>query len=281
MRRFSYASYSAIALAVAALASVAGPALASGRGIQADDPRVSPVPVAGCTLGSACTGINLPGGTYGGYVNDDGSLIRFFADTKLFVYKEGVVSFGTALPSTASLASGTASLGSGNWFAPAFGAPTDVLTYDDGNGQLRINWGPHVGDILPGYVPPEPDPITGFVEPPPRIQALFQMVIFDRNFGFPPLDVFAVFNYDGGVVPGGRNVAYSYRPFDVDPLLTGPNPNDGRDDFFQLAYSGGFGAGPGDTGGVPEPAAWALMLLGFGAMGAVLRRARPRALTVA
>jgi hypothetical protein len=26
------------------------------------------------------------------------------------------------------------------------------------------------------------------------------------------------------------------------------------------------------TGGVPEPASWALMLIGFGAMGAVLRR---------
>jgi hypothetical protein len=29
--------------------------------------------------------------------------------------------------------------------------------------------------------------------------------------------------------------------------------------------------------GVPEPASWALMLVGFGGMGALLRRRRPRA----
>ena len=35
-------------------------------------------------------------------------------------------------------------------------------------------------------------------------------------------------------------------------------------------------AGP-PAGGIPEPAAWALMILGFGGAGAALRRARPRA----
>jgi len=32
----------------------------------------------------------------------------------------------------------------------------------------------------------------------------------------------------------------------------------------------------GDTGPVPEPGAWALMILGFGAAGAMLRRRRMR-----
>ncbi|MFI4965908.1 MAG: PEPxxWA-CTERM sorting domain-containing protein [Caulobacterales bacterium] len=32
-----------------------------------------------------------------------------------------------------------------------------------------------------------------------------------------------------------------------------------------------------DVAGVPEPASWALMLMGFGGMGALLRRRRPRA----
>lgn len=36
----------------------------------------------------------------------------------------------------------------------------------------------------------------------------------------------------------------------------------------------GRGASRGGTGGVPEPASWALMLVGFGALGAVLRRRR-------
>ncbi|WP_293906964.1 PEPxxWA-CTERM sorting domain-containing protein [Phenylobacterium sp.] len=36
---------------------------------------------------------------------------------------------------------------------------------------------------------------------------------------------------------------------------------------------------PGGTGGVPEPASWALMLVGFGGLGAMLRRRRRVALT--
>lgn len=36
-----------------------------------------------------------------------------------------------------------------------------------------------------------------------------------------------------------------------------------------------YGAGSFIAGGVPEPGAWALMIMGFGAMGAVLRRRRP------
>ncbi|MGZ3376499.1 MAG: PEPxxWA-CTERM sorting domain-containing protein [Phenylobacterium sp.] len=44
-----------------------------------------------------------------------------------------------------------------------------------------------------------------------------------------------------------------------------------------------FGQGGFDRGtlGVPEPAAWALMILGFGAVGAALRRRRSEALTPA
>lgn len=34
------------------------------------------------------------------------------------------------------------------------------------------------------------------------------------------------------------------------------------------------GGGGGGTGGVPEPASWALMILGFGGVGAVVRRRR-------
>ncbi len=36
----------------------------------------------------------------------------------------------------------------------------------------------------------------------------------------------------------------------------------------------GFLSGVGAAGGVPEPGAWALLLLGFGGVGAALRRRR-------
>ncbi|MDZ4371485.1 MAG: FxDxF family PEP-CTERM protein [Phenylobacterium sp.] len=43
------------------------------------------------------------------------------------------------------------------------------------------------------------------------------------------------------------------------------------------SYSGVITFMPTVTGAVPEPGAWALMILGFGGAGAVLRRARARA----
>ena len=47
-------------------------------------------------------------------------------------------------------------------------------------------------------------------------------------------------------------------------VVAGPNGNNG--------FTGNIGGGGG--GGVPEPATWGLMLLGFGGMGAMLRNRR-------
>ena len=44
--------------------------------------------------------------------------------------------------------------------------------------------------------------------------------------------------------------------------------------------SGGAITVPGATGGVPEPTTWAMMILGFGAMGAAMRRTRATRLRV-
>ena len=48
-------------------------------------------------------------------------------------------------------------------------------------------------------------------------------------------------------------------------------------DIGNASYSGVITFMPGSTGAVPEPGAWALMILGFGGAGAVLRRARGQA----
>jgi hypothetical protein len=58
---------------------------------------------------------------------------------------------------------------------------------------------------------------------------------------------------------------------DLDTLFPG-NPGYSHITFFDTQNGGGTG---GDGGGaVPEPSTWAMMLLGFGAMGMAMRRRR-------
>jgi hypothetical protein len=57
----------------------------------------------------------------------------------------------------------------------------------------------------------------------------------------------------------------------------GTSPTENQQGGSCTADCGGFGGG----GGVPEPATWALMLLGFGGLGAVLRRRRAGSPSVA
>jgi hypothetical protein len=71
------------------------------------------------------------------------------------------------------------------------------------------------------------------------------------------------------------------------PTTGGGDPGDGGEpsvpvDPFSPSGPGGHGEAPDSLppGGVPEPAAWALMILGFGAMGCALRRRRGLAATL-
>lgn len=80
--------------------------------------------------------------------------------------------------------------------------------------------------------------------------------------GYPDGDTTAVRGPAGGVVPT------TLATFDGSAYDDTPGA-------YQITFAG-VTFGPAATGGVPEPATWAMMLMGFGAIGAGLRRRRTR-----
>ncbi|WP_372784404.1 PEPxxWA-CTERM sorting domain-containing protein [Phenylobacterium sp.] len=84
-----------------------------------------------------------------------------------------------------------------------------------------------------------------------------------------------------GTVLASINIPYSSAPSGPFSLVTGMNLGAGyysvsnfignisTDPQYQLNF-----AFPAGTGGIPEPAAWALMVLGFGSVGALMRNRR-------
>jgi len=232
----------AIASMLVVALGAAGSSMAGTRPIQVDDPNTPAINFTPCTLGvTGCVGIDAFSAEFAGRFSASG-------DTTLYVYREGVVSFGAELPDGASLAGGTASLGTGNWFAPSFGTPIDVQVFHDpiADGQYRINWS-NGGDPL------------------------FQVFIFDDIFDDPTT---AIIGLNGDVQPGSV-IAYNYTPFGwVPPDGFTPKAIDPNIDPILLDEPSSFNTGLGPSLGTPEPATWAMMVLGFGALGAVLRRRR-------
>jgi hypothetical protein len=111
---------------------------------------------------------------------------------------------------------------------------------------------------------------------------------FDNQFNYYDLD--GVTLSDTVHVYGTAGDGFFWIDFRSDPELAGPLPDGGHfieDGSFQPAvYPGTVSNGDyynlqiaSDVGDVPEPAAWALMLIGFGGMGTMLR-ARRKGVTV-
>lgn len=261
-----YRSVLAGAVAGLTVLSLASPA--SARRIAFDIDEI--VPITPCTLGGgACSGFDLPfpivtpGETF----------------SKIFVYDAGVVSLGSPLPATASVAGGPASLGS-SYIATGFAdytgdVPNVYLTYADLNFRDE-NFDPFVGEFRVTWAYPEDDkPIwdisfvdlsvvgVGLPKDPARIGDVEALIGHGSDFagwthGF---DVqLEPFLPNGAVV--GWNVAGQQAS-----TVIGPGFDlDGAD--FRVDFSSV----------IPEPATWAMMILGFGLVGSVLRR-RPIART--
>lgn len=245
MRVLSSIRYTCAAVLMAAAAAIANPAAAQ-RGIDLDN-NDFPL-VNSCTLGQSCAGYNLPsilnlgGEDFYGSSSVGGGPVQYFDNNpQVFFYQEGVVSFGSELPLDASIVGGLASLGPGDWFAPSFGAGKAMFAFDHGFGKIRVNWGADVND---------PD---------------FQFVIKGIFINNTPI---VEFRYRDSLFPQGLVSGYNYSPFSGG--FSGLNPSTA--DNIDLRYSGA----PSLTVPVPEPGVWSLMILGFGLVGATMRRRRWR-----
>jgi len=211
---------------------------------------------------------------------------------QLYIYDDGVVSFGKALPGGASVGD-LSSLGDA-FLAPGlndFGTALDFVSitpisqgYSDGVnpvvGELRVQW---------------------VFDAPAGSPNIFELDLFDESFGGgKPGDVKAQFLYgsdgfnfsssDGSLLDsnflsvesylptgavmayrdgaaGGSNTITLTDPADIAAFLDGNNGTGNNTTGIQLT---GFGL----SAAVPEPATWLMMILGAGLTGAVLRGRR-------
>jgi PEP-CTERM motif-containing protein len=242
--------------AAAAMLSLATAAPATARPISTDS--VAPgAPIAACAL-SSCAPSDL-GGVLGESILDVegssdtiGSLGVF---NKLYIYTDGIVSFGKPLPAGATF-------GDPHSLGDSFAAP-GFADYTGHSVAVEIS-------VLPG----DPDASGLFDVAGVRVYWIIDgSSIFALDL---ELNCAASSNacFDYGAGPG----TFWYPetdPFLVHGALVG---FPGATQSGALTINAGFdvqgtvdlAAGPG----VPEPSVWALLLLGFGALGATLRRRR-------
>lgn len=95
-------------------------------------------------------------------------------------------------------------------------------------------------------------------------------VIGDDYLGVVGAD--GTFDWTGSLTPVQGKYNYSFFHIIVGPLINGRMDYATRFDLDQLTFSGTI------PGIVPEPATWAMMIIGFGGVGSMLRRSRQRVL---
>lgn len=261
----------------------ASPAFA-GRGTQID----VLVPSGSCSFGAtSCTPVDISSsGIY----------------QQAYIYQEGVVSIDAMLPSTA-VAGDPTTFGSGIWFTPGI-SPGTTYTVDAyrsiGFDTTPVSWG--LNFFAPGS--PTVDQFGSTLAPDMQVllssgtgsysstgtwDGVSAVLAYSATY-VPPANAWIGFSWGNGNTQLVRN---------TDGLLVGPLPAD--TDFVSTAGIYQPGGITFDSqhnpiitepslsaptkftplyaaivpGGVPEPASWAMMIIGFCAMGFAVRR-KPR-----
>jgi hypothetical protein len=258
-----------VRLGAAAALCLAAASPAAARPIATDS--ITPLPVSACDL-SSCTpsdlGLgSLPANYFFGETAENVEIDTLGAFAKLYIYKDGIVSFGDPLPAGATL--GDASTLGHAFAAPGFdsfaGHTIDVVvslvpTFDPTIGPD----GDYTGGLTGVSIYWEIDNATDHAH------------IFGVSLGPDPCDTGfnACFYYGSpefswwrddatdAFLPDGALVGFpdAMHTVGVD-LFMADDPNIQGN----VSFSGG---------AVPEPSVWGLLILGFGAVGAVLRRRR-------
>lgn len=259
------------------LGCVAAPALARDIAIDGD-PSFA---VAACSIGSSCSGTTLPF-----------SIITPAVTTnQIFIYNSGVVSLGSELPLSATY--GDVSTLGHAFLAPGFAdfgatAPTAYITqvtdnFDGFTGAYRVTWAYPDVDGGPIFQVQLTDLSLNVVLDPSNINGFFieqdPTRIGDVQVDFAhsaPVDFWNNLTVatepglpSGAIVGWGVGALNSATTFgdDVSAL--------------KLANIGVNLTDAAAWQGVPEPATWVGLILGFAATGAALRRARGRRLSTA
>ena len=263
-------TFAAVAVLCAAASGV------SARGIAVDSGGAPPT-TTNCALGGACAPQDF-GGVF----------------SSVYVYSDGVVSFGQPLPAGASVGGGVGTLGNA-FIAPGFSDLSSSLDYVTAN-AISFNLG-----LGQGYFDSLGNPVTGelrldWVFGPVGNESIFELDMVDQSLsptlgedpGVDPspsdtigaalgygADMGAWFNSGNGsaaFLPSGTEIAWDIGG------VTGSAPaseavGGGDIPIFTFQFNGG------STTPMPEPSTWAMMIVGLGLAGGLLRgqrRSRPR-----
>jgi hypothetical protein len=270
---------------------VGGPA--SARGIAID--QIEPASISSCALGAACSANDFNQVYDYNFIGDPGPPLDETFDLgafdKVYVYADGVISINKPLPAGASLAGGLASLGS-NYIAAGF---SDLADLNSG-GDFAV-----VGSVDPFSPPSDATELVAqtvnvewIFDTPDKQTAILGVSLtdlsniapgeigvsidsggdsftwFGQNYPNAYCDTLCeagLANDDDGVegvyLPSGAVIGSGFKGFGA-PVVV-------NSDF---AYPGYFFDINVDASAVPEPATWALSILGFALIGRQLRRRR-------
>jgi hypothetical protein len=208
----------------------------------------------GCTIGQDCDAVTMP------FTVNFGS----GATNQAFIYSNGVVSFGSQIPLNADASTSDFTKYGVPVIAPLLSTSiTSVVGSDTPSFIGFTPTLPPVSDLFIVGFSQDPNPQIGETEP---ISWLI-LSATDNDIRFEFVHGMATDSFNDISTPQGDSLGYSL----LGKSFIENNPNLNTDEVYSFDV----------RAGVPEPGAWALMLLGFGGVGAMVRNRRRSAAALA